>query len=254
MSAAIKAKLRSGRPTIGSWMQLPDTSVAEIMGRAGYDWVALDLEHGLFGVGILADMIRAIELGGTLAMARVAANNPVEIKRALEAGVSGIIVPMIETREQVEAAASWAKYPPVGQRGVGFSRANLFGKLFDERVAAHNDQLVLVAQIESISAIRSLGEILAAGKLDAVMIGPYDLSASMGLTGQFDHRDFRTAISEFCRVARQHGVPFGAHVVQPNPALLQQKIDEGYQWLAYGVDALFLQSVCERPPLKEPTS
>ena len=243
----IKEELRAGRPSIGSWIQLPNASVAEIMGRAGFDWVAVDLEHGSFAIESLPDICRALELGGTVPFARVAQNSCKDIKQAIEAGAKGIIVPMIENRQEMEEAVAWAKYSPEGRRGVGYSRANLFGRNFKECFASINAELVVVAQIESAGAVRNLDEILAVSGVDAMMIGPYDLSASMDLTGQFDHPDFVEALALARKKAAQHRIPMGLHIVQPDPALLKAKIADGYQLVAYGIDAVFLYSNAVNP-------
>jgi len=213
----IKERLRHGGYSIGTWMQIPDSSVAEIMGAAGYDWVAVDLEHGLFDRKFLADIFRAIEIGGSLPIARVAQCAEKDIKGALEAGAKGIIIPMIETAASWRNAVRWAKYVPVGQRGVGFSRANLFGKNFDEYFTNHNRDLIMVAQIEHVRALDNLDAILAEPELDAIMIGPYDLSCSMNLVGDFDNPSFIAAIDRIKLAATNHGIPCGFNVVAPDP-------------------------------------
>jgi 2-dehydro-3-deoxyglucarate aldolase len=243
----IKAKLNAGEPTIGSWMQLPCASVAEIMGYSGFDWVALDLEHGSFSLDTLPDLCRALELGGTAPFARVAQNACKDIKQAIEAGVQGIILPMVESRSEMEQAVAWARYPPAGRRGVGYSRANLFGRRFQRHFDSINEELVIVAQIESISAIKNLDAILSVEGLDAMMIGPYDLSASMGITGQFAHPDYQAALAAAEVAARRRHIPMGLHIVQPDPAMLKQKISENYQFLAYGIDAVFMGNTAANP-------
>lgn len=247
MPHLIRQLLKSGQPTVGSWMQLPSASVAEIMGRGGFDWVAIDLEHGSFAIESLPDICRALELGGTVPFVRVAQNGCKDIKQAIEAGAKGIIVPMIETRVEMEQAVAWAKYPPEGRRGVGYSRANLFGKSFKEYFTSINRELVMVAQIESISAARVLDEILIVPGVDALLIGPYDLSASMGITGQFDHPEFAATLALVRQKAKQHAVPMGLHIVQPDTAVLHAKIAEGYQFIAYGIDAVFLHRHAYNP-------
>ncbi|HTB80541.1 MAG TPA: aldolase/citrate lyase family protein [Opitutaceae bacterium] len=243
----IKSKLRAGQPTVGSWMQLSSPSVAEIMGCAGYDWVAVDLEHGSFALDTLPDIFRALELGGTAPFARIGENSCKEIKQAIEAGARGIIIPMVECRQDAEQAVAWANYPPAGIRGVGYSRANLFGRRFKEHLAAINDELLVAIQIESITAIRSLDEILAVRGVDALMIGPYDLSASMGITGQFEDPAYIAALELARQKASEHKIPMGLHIVQPDPALLKTKIAEGYQFIAYGIDAVFLNNFAINP-------
>jgi 2-dehydro-3-deoxyglucarate aldolase len=243
----VKQQLQRGEPSVGSWMQIANASVAEIMGRAGFDWVAIDLEHGSFTVETLPDICRALELGGTVPFARLAQNSCKDIKQALEAGVRGIIVPMVETRQEIVQAVAWAKYPPEGVRGIGYSRANLFGKDFKPYFGSINEELVVVGQIESIGAVRELDTILTVQGIDAIIVGPYDLSGSMGLTGQFDHPQFRESLTMVWQKDKQHHVPMGLHVVQPDAKLLREKILEGYQFIAYGIDAVFLYNSASNP-------
>jgi 2-dehydro-3-deoxyglucarate aldolase len=218
------------------------------MGRAGYDWVAVDMEHGLFTRTGLADVCRAIELGGGLPFARVAEATKNEIKGVLEAGARGLIFPMIESRAQLDDAISWALYPDQGgSRGVGFCRANLYGK----ELAAYREgaarELILVAQIEHVRALEELPRILAHPRLDAIMVGPYDFSGSMGLTGHFDHPDFIAAMQRIQDACTRHGANVGIHVVEPDPAELAERVKQGYRFIAYGIDAVFLQRNAQRP-------
>mgnify|MGYP003733961029 CR=1 FL=1 len=231
---------------MGSWMQLPNASVAEIMGKAGYDWIVVDLEHGSFNIETLVNVNRAIELGGAAPFVRLPNIDPKTIKDSLEAGARGLIFPMVESLEQLENAINWSLYPPLGTRGVGYSRANLFGKQFDEYYQ-NSSELVFVAQIEHINAVKNLGSILTAKHLDAIIVGPYDLSASMNLTAQFDHPEFKAAIESIKSQAVANNIPLGMHVVQPDSSELQSKIDEGYQFIAYSLDAVFLYQSAQIP-------
>lgn len=248
----LRTKLRAGGTTVGSWIQLPHASIAEIMGQAGYDWVALDLEHGAIDLHQIPDLCRALELGGTLPLARLAQGDPKDCKQALDAGAGGVIVPMIESAERLTAVRDCCRWPPAGNRGVGFSRANLFGKHFDAYRGEAQAPL-LVAMIEHIRAVESLDAILQVAGLDAVLIGPYDLSASMGITAQFDERAFGEALQRIKTLSRQHGIPSGIHVVQPEPGILQQRMDEGYRFIAYSIDAVFLTAAAERPMTDSPS-
>ena len=248
-AGAIRAKMKNGA-AIGSWLQLPSPEVAEIMGRAGYDWVAVDMEHGLFTRAGLADVCRAIELGGAAPFARVAEATKNAIKGALEAGAQGLIFPMIESRAQLDDAISWALYPDRGgNRGVGFCRANLYGKNLASYREGAAKELILAAQIEHIRAVEELPRILTHPRLDAIMVGPYDLSGSMGLTGRFDHPDFIAAMQRIHDVCARHGANMGVHIVEPNLAELEQRVKQGYRFIAYGIDAAFLWQNNARPQL-----
>lgn len=240
----IREKLKQGGHSVGSWMQIPHASIAEIMGQAGYDWIAVDMEHGSVGAHQLPDLFRAIELGGTLPLARVAQGHVKDCKQALDAGAAGIIVPMIESARQLADVASACRWPPAGTRGVGFSRANLFGKHFaDYREEAQSP--LLVAMIEHVGAVDGLREILEVPGLDALLIGPYDLSASIGLTGDFDHADFKALMQRIRQAAAKVHIPVGIHVVAPSKEELGQRLADGYRFLAYSLDAVMLRDAAE---------
>ncbi len=243
---SLRERLRTGGHSIGSWIQIPHASVAEIMGQAGYDWVAVDLEHGAVAVHQLPDLFRALELGGTLPLVRLAQGHPKDCKQALDAGAGGVIVPMVDSAEHLIAMRDACRWPPAGTRGVGFSRANLFGKHFDAYCAEAQAPL-LVAMIEHVRAVDNFDAILQVGGLDAVLVGPYDLSASMGLTAQFDHPEFQAAMERIRAQAAQRQMPCGVHVVAPSPEQLNQRIEEGYRFLAYSIDAVMLNHAAAIP-------
>lgn len=243
----IRERLQKGDSSIGSWIQIPHPSVAEIMGQAGYDWVAVDMEHGAIAPHQLPDLFRALELGGTLPLVRLAQGHPKDCKQALDAGAGGVIVPMVEDAGQLLAVRDACRWPPAGTRGVGFSRANLFGKHF-EAYQAEAQAPLLVAMIEHHRAVAALPAILAVEGLDAILIGPYDLSASLGLTARFEHPDFLARMDTIHRHCADHGVPCGIHVVQPEPERLARAVADGYRFLAYSIDAVFLQGAAQRPP------
>jgi 2-dehydro-3-deoxyglucarate aldolase len=243
---SIQQKLKRGEPSIGSWLQIPHPSIAEILGQSGYDWIAVDLEHGSISTHQLPDLFRALELGGTLPLARLAQGQPKDCKQALDAGAGGIIVPMVENAEQLHNILNASQWPPAGNRGVGFSRANLFGKNFTE-YAKEAQSPLLVAQLEHIRAVENLEEILSVKGLDAVFVGPYDLSASMGLTGEFEHASFKKAMNQVLKICKQHKISSGIHVVQPDPNELRLRIDEGHRFIAYSVDSVFLTHGSQSP-------
>ncbi len=242
----IREKLRSGGYSIGSWIQIPHPSIAEIMGQAGYDWVAVDMEHGAISAHQLPDLFRALELGNTLPLARLAQGYIKDCKQALDAGAGGVIVPMVESAEQLKSVRDAVRWPPAGKRGVAFSRANLFGKHFDSYMD-EAQQPLLIAMIEHINAIENLDAILQVEGLDAILIGPYDLSASMGLTAQFEHPDFVTAMAKIKAVSDRFMIPCGVHVVTPSIEEMNEKLSEGYRFLAYSIDSVFMNVAVKFP-------
>lgn len=243
---SIRSKLRDGQVSLGSWIQIPHPSIAEILGQSGYDWIAVDMEHGSIGHHQLPDLFRALELGNTLPLARLAQGASKDCKAVLDAGAGGVIVPMVETAEQLELAARACRWPPAGTRGVGFSRANLFGRNFDSygREAQHP---LLVAQIEHVRAVENLREILQVRGLDAIIVGPYDLSASMGLTAQFDHPQFKATLETIRSTADECGIASGVHVVDPSAEALHSAVQNGSRFIAYSIDAVFLDKACRAP-------
>lgn len=258
---SLRRKLAQGKPTIGSWLQLPSPDVAEIMAKAGYDWVAMDMEHGSIGIGALPNLCRALECGGALPFARLPEAGRVWIKAALEAGARGLIFPMIETGAQLAEAIDLATYPgqdswrPQGEtapayRGVGFCRANDFGKNFEEYRAAIAPDIFIVAQIEHIRAVENLDAILSQKRLDAIMVGPYDLSGSMGLTGQFQNPKFQAALEKIRAACKKRGRIMGLHIVEPDPAALRNEIANNCRFIAYGIDALFLWKSAAKPDVE----
>lgn len=243
---AIRAKLSAGKVSIGSWIQIPNASLAEIIGQAGYDWVAVDLEHGSIDIGQLPNIFRALELGGTLPMVRLAQGHPKDCKQALDAGAGGVIIPMVETAAQLQSIRENCCWPPEGTRGVGFSRANLFGKYFDKYNQEAQDPII-VAMIENIKALDEMDDILQVKGLDAILVGPYDLSASMNLTGKFDSSEFKIVMNRIISLCTKHNIPCGVHVVEPNVEKLQERINEGYRFIAYSIDSVFFNTSVKNP-------
>ncbi len=244
----IRNSLKKGLPSIGSWMQLSHPSIAEVMGRSGYDWVAIDLEHGSFSNHQLPDLFRALELSGTLPLVRLAEGKAKDCKLALDAGAGGVIVPMVESAEQLQEIVNQVCWPPAGKRGVGFSRANLFGVDFEDYRTEAQAPLI-VAMIENIKALDVIEDILKVDGLDAILIGPYDFSASMGLTAEFSDARFKNALKLLKESCREFKVPCGIHVVNNNSDELKEAVKNGYQFLPYSMDTVFLTKSSACPSL-----
>lgn len=244
--ATIRHKLSAGNVSVGSWIQLPHASVAEILSHAGYDWIAVDLEHGSISTHQLPDLFRALELGCTLPLARIAEPTANAAKAALDAGAAGLIIPNITSRDQLQTVVDFSTWPPHGKRGVGFSRANLFGEHFSDYQLEATSPL-LIPMIESLEALTDLEGILTVKGIDAVMVGPYDLSASLGITGQFDSPIFEQALSKLREACGVSNVPIGIHVVEPDPLLLSEHVNNGYTFIAYSIDSVFLAKHCRLP-------
>jgi len=231
----IRAYLSSGRASIGGWMQIPSPEIAEIVGNSDFHWVAADLEHGSIGIDHLPNIFRALELNNTLPFARV--TNELQAVRAMEAGAGGIIISNVESRDDVEKIYSSIQYPSRGKRGVGYNRGNCYGKKFNNDL---DDDPILVGMIESQNAVNNIDEILDCNKLDAVLIGPYDLSASFKVTGQFESHFLRGIIKQIKDTCIRKNIAVGIHVVQPDRNKLKEAIEEGYTFIPYATDGTLL--------------
>ena len=238
---SIRSKLRLGKLSLGSWMQIPNSSVAEIMGFSGYDWIAIDLEHGSISIDTLPDLFRAIELGGSLPLVRLAQANAKDCKQALDAGAGGVIVPMIESAEQLKFIKAQSSWPPIGARGVAYTRANLFGGTFKDYMKEAQSPLI-IAMIETKQGLENLEEILEVKGLDAIMIGPYDLSASIGKTGDFKSMKYLDAMRMILDFAKSKNVPCGIHIVEPSETELKKRVKEGFRFIAYSMDSVMLRN------------
>lgn len=234
------------KPTIGSWITLNHFSIVEIMAAAGFDWLCIDLEHSVIDYYEAEQLIATMQANGIVPYVRVGDNNPLIIKRVLDAGAKGIIVPLVVTRQDAVNAVNAVKYPPLGRRGVGLARAQKYGFGFTEYATTVNAETRVIAQIEHIDAIENLEEILAVEGIDGTIIGPYDLSGSMGKPGRYDDKDVRSALARYETICKKHKKPLGFHVIQPDHRQILDKINKGYSFLAFSLDTLFLGSICRR--------
>ncbi|NBO79739.1 MAG: 2,4-dihydroxyhept-2-ene-1,7-dioic acid aldolase [Actinobacteria bacterium] len=244
--AEFRSRLLNDSALVGTWIQIPSSDFAEIVGDAGYDWAAVDLEHGAVARDQLPDIFRALELGGTLPLSRIALPDPSLCQQSLDAGAAGVILPRIESARQLEDLVAACKWPPHGRRGVGFSRANLYGKYF-ENYKTEAEQPFVVAQIESSSAVQAISDIAQVPGVDSLMIGPYDLSASLGHTGELTHPAVVQAISDVISACKKYRRASGIHVVEPDGRLLKEAIASGHRFVAYGTDARFFSAVLANP-------
>jgi len=231
------------RVTIGSWLTLNNSSVAEIMADAGFDWLCVDLEHTIIDYEETQQLIMAIQSKGLMAFVRVGENNTRIIKRVLDAGADGIIVPSVNSVSEARKAVDSVKYPPYGKRGVGLARAQNYGFEFEQYRDVKTKSIKLIAQIEHINAIHELDDIIQIDGIDGTFIGPYDLSASLGKPGQFDDPEVKEALRIYEEIALSYDKLMGFHVVPPEYKLVEDKIDKGYNFIAFGFDAMFLGTI-----------
>jgi 4-hydroxy-2-oxoheptanedioate aldolase len=231
----VKKKLRAGEPTFGTWLSLGDLYATRVMARAGFDWLTLDIEHSPIDWSQAAANFAAIAEAGCVPLARVPKGNHDDIKRVLDAGAWGIVVPMVDTLEQARIAVNAAKYPPQGNRSLG---GGLHALNFDcpagEYFAKANDEILVVLQTESPTGIRNAPEIYPYPGVDAIFVGPVDLRANMCTADgkQATDQDSEAALQRVVDVGKQVGTPTGMHTMDAEAALRRAK--QGMQFIAIG--------------------
>lgn len=236
----LKNKLTTNSLTIGSWLTIPHRSIVEIFAKSGFEWLVIDLEHAPIDINQTSELIAHIQSNGMQALVRVYKNEEVIIKRVLDAGADGVIIPMIKTKADAEKAVSYTYYPPKGQRGVGLNRAQHYGQGFESYKTWLKDNVVIIAQIEHIDAITNLGDILNVEGIDGTIIGPYDLSGSMGFPGEYDREEVKQALAQYNLIAKTAQKPLGFHVIKSDHESVDDKIKEGYSLIAFSIDFFFL--------------
>jgi 2-dehydro-3-deoxyglucarate aldolase len=237
----LKEKLKNNQLTVGSWIMIGSSISVEVMALAGFEWLVVDIEHTSIDLETTQNLITTIQASKMKALVRVSKNEEVVIKRILDMGADGIIVPMVCSKEDALQAVSYSKYPPQGKRGVGLFRAQKYGTNFEEYKKWVNEELVIIAQIEHIDAVNNIDDILQVDGIDGTIIGPYDLSGSMGYPGDFERGDVKDAIQKILDKCKEYNIPSGFHVVDTDPEKLKLKIEQGCTFLAYGIDYFFMR-------------
>ncbi len=241
MSQSLKAKMRAGLAANGFWSELYSPAAAEIMAAAGYDCAMIDLEHGAGDLSDVVAVMRAMAGSGCTPLVRVPANDPAWIKRVLDAGAQGVMVPAVNSAAEAAAAVAACHYPPRGLRGMAAPIVRAAGYGLDWRgyVRDIGEDLLVICQIETRSAVEAARDIAAVDGVDMIFLGPFDLSASLGHMGEPDHPDVRAAIDEVERVAKAAGCLLGAI---PTPERAPQALyAAGYDLVLADIDLVFLR-------------
>ena len=236
----LKQKILNRDLTIGSWITMTDPAVSEIMSKRGFDWLTLDMEHSSLNANQAQEHIRTISLSGCVPLVRVMDHNPDTMKQFMDMGAHGLIVPRVNNAEIAQNAVNAVKYPPRGTRGVGLARAQGYSLDLASYIRWNQEQSVIIVQIEHIEAVRNIEKIMAVKDVDGFLIGPYDLSASLGRPGEFDHPSFLAALEEINTRSAKHGWLKGVHSVNPSAEAAKQNIKTGYKFVGIGTDFLFL--------------
>jgi 4-hydroxy-2-oxoheptanedioate aldolase len=238
---SVRSKLKRGEPSVGTWITMPDPFGAHLMSKAGFDWLTIELEHTPITFETAAQMFAIVAANGAVPLARIPWNTGENIKRVLDTGAWGIVVPMVNSRAEAEAVVKAARYRPIGERSIGGSlHAANFGTDAATYYAKANDEILVIVMAEHVDAVANIDDILRVPGIDAVFVGPNDLHASMGLAPTFDSDDkqFNAALKKILAGAKQHGIAAGIHVA--DAAQAQRRIAEGWQFIAVASEAGFM--------------
>ena len=187
------------------------------------------------------DLIRVIDLSGIPALVRLTQNDAALIKRIADAGAAGIVVPLVNSSADASAAVKSIKYPPAGERGVGLARAQGYGRFFKEYLEWQAAGPIVIVQIEHVDGVANLRDIVAVEGVDGVIVGPYDLSASMGIAGQFDNPLFEQQLEQIQDTCKDRGFTLGIHVVEPVAEEISRRLAEGFNFIAASLDTIILE-------------
>ncbi|HVK55318.1 MAG TPA: aldolase/citrate lyase family protein [Burkholderiales bacterium] len=244
----LKKRIASGEVTVGAWCTIAHPQVVEAMASIpGIDWVVFDLEHTEVNVNDLAALFMACEKHRVAPLVRLSSHDPIQGRIALDLGAVGLLIPVVESAERFADLARHFVYPPKGRRGACLARINGWGERFSEYQTEFEP--ILIPQIETPAGVAQAKAIASLPEVDALFIGPYDLSASLGSAGDFTMPAFREAERSVQESGRAAGKSLGMHVVTPRPEGVQARIDEGYRFIALGTDIICLRDSLQQAAL-----
>jgi len=246
LRGSLKSDLRNRMRLFAGWVSYAHPSITETFARAGFDFLAIDMEHSTISVEQAQRIIAASQSEGVPCLPRPVSHGNDWIKPLLESGSDGLIVQMVNTPEQAQAIINDFKYPPVGNRCFGVNRAQGYGFDFDQYVADWNNSSSLIFQIESRVAVENIEEILAFDEVDGVMVGPYDISGSYGVPGNVDHPDVVAASKKVIAACKERGISCGTQLADVSENKISELFDLGYTYLILGSDLFVLWKWAEQ--------
>lgn len=230
---------KRNKAKIGTWITTYNPSALDVISKCNFDWICIDMEHSSITLEQLENLLNVLDKNRSTSFVRVSENNKTEIKKVLDLGVHGIIIPMINSALEAKNAVSYSTYPPKGQRGYALARAQGFGyNLIDYEKLSRKIKIVI--QIETIKAINNLEEILKVKGIHSTLIGPRDLSGTISKSGDYKNKKFAKALQKYEKLSRTNKVPMGIHVAFPETKTLNKFMKKGYKFLALGTDMTFL--------------
>lgn len=242
MKHGFRQALASGKLLTGTIVTLEAPAVAERLAVAGFDWLFLDGEHAPLDSARMQAILQAVG-ERCPCLIRIPSIDEVWVKQALDIGADGIIAPQIRSADEAKQLVDWCRYPPEGARSVGVGRAQGYGARLGEYLSRANENIAVVLQIEHADAISAIEDIVAVKGVDALFVGPYDLSASLGISGAVSDARVITAIDRVGEVCQKHGVTAGIFGIDVDAA--RPWIANGFTLIAVGIDMVFLGSAAE---------
>ena len=244
MSEGLKRSVVAGESVVGSWVSIGHPAMSEIPAALGFDFVVIDTEHTPTSLETVGNMVRAVDAasGPTEPIVRVADNDPILIKRVLDIGVAGVMVPMVETAQEARAAVEACRYPPAGNRGIAAARDSRYGMDLGTNVESAGEELVIAVQVETETALTNVESIASVEGVDVVFVGPADLSASLGVFADWDHERYRDAVERVVAAADESSAAAGILALDADD--VRQQIDTGFSFVIAGIDATHVIDGC----------
>ena len=236
----LKKSLRSREKLFGAWVSYAEPSITETFAKAGFDFLAIDMEHSTITLPQAQRIIAASQAYGVPCLPRPVSHSNDYFKPILESGADGLIVQMVNKKKEVDKIISYIKYPPIGSRSYGVNRAQCYGFEFDKYISSWNNESCFVIQVESIEAVNNIESLIDNECVDAVMIGPYDISGSIGVPGQTNHPKVLEASRKVIIACEKFGKSCGTQIADPNIENVNSLFDMGYTFAILGSDLFVL--------------
>ncbi len=237
---SLKQKLASRERVFGGWVSYREPAIAETFAKAGFDFVAIDMEHTTITTDEANRIITGVQSEGVACLPRPVSHNNDYIKPMLEAGADGMIIPMINTKAEAAEQVRLQKFPPLGQRSYGINRAHGYGFDFKPYIESWNDSSIFIIQVESITAVANIEELVAVKGIDAVMVGPYDISGSLGVPGEIDHPKVREAAKQVIEACAKAGIGCITQIADVKKDTVEDAFAQGYTAVILGSDLFIL--------------
>jgi 2-dehydro-3-deoxyglucarate aldolase len=239
-ASTFRQRLRSREPLFAGWTSIGHPQITEALALSGVDFIGIDIEHSTISLEQSQRIIAAAQAGGTVCLPRIASHNGEMIKRLLDSGADGIMVPMVSSVEEVERIIAWIKYPPAGRRSFGVARAQAYGDGFADYTSGWNALSPIIIQIETVEGVENIDQLLAFEEIDGAMVGPYDLSGSLGIPGQIDHPRVAEAGRHVVEACARAGRACGTQLVDPDVASMRKSVEDGYTFTVLSSDIFLL--------------